>query len=504
MTSSWRDNLESVIRLERWLLENWRDPQLRQWSCSGQQVWPFLCHAMNTLAIDHLVLDRWTLPSSFGGRMALAAYAQFGERVMQRQGWARADHGEPLWPDNMGVFVATISAIDPMTGMTLTTDAMRLALQSKGVATCSLLVDAGPDHPAIGANPLGGMIAIGDRLSGLRRAHGQDPSLLEGMPGFVEWTRQAAQLLRLPQASLRRWLQRLLAHFSGYLAQFRRMISESRPPFIVLTDYGDAFTVALVAAAREADIPVFCIQHGVLRRTDPEFPTHPFRTHAAHTLPEHHLVWRLDNLGPGDIPVGPPSLNLMLGMGGDAGLPKPPAKDPGDDIVILAAPQVVGDIQPIADFVVGLKRPVRCRWRLHPRLASARRLWQSAHSALLQAGVKSSELDMQPLAVSLLQADLVVTAYSAVALEAQALGIKTRFVSPYAKWILADQVDTELASFSDEPMLDVIRSTETPAARAQRYRERFGPGFLRAAELLAATAGRSHQAGNRPAMEVTS
>ncbi|MCW5697422.1 MAG: hypothetical protein KIS96_11910 [Bauldia sp.] len=473
--------LERITGLERLLVGRWSDDAVSAWAVDGALVWPFLCHALNTVALEHLLLGKRTQIGTGRGRLALHAYRLFGERALVRRSSSGAAKLAGAWEDGDIVVFSSVSAVDPERGLHGLADPLRLALRERGRSSRLLFVDAD------GARPLAlpGARGVRSELAAIRR-DAPRRRLAWPLPGAVELAGALGPLLAVPVGSILAWMTRLLDNFVAYRGVLAGRFAAHRPAAIVLTDHGDAFAAAVCAVARAAGVPVYCLQHGALRRADPEHPDHPFPDAHHDVLPQTHLLWRRERLGRNGIAFGPPRLQLALGdEAADAAVAAPPTG--GGRPVVVAAPQVVGDLAPIMALIRGLG-PVHCIWRPHPFLSAAGR---AQVEAAAHAAGTSFAVDHGPLAFSLLVADMLVTGYSAAALEAATLGVPTVFMSPYARWLYDGQIDPELVRHANGPeTAPELAATAAPSERLAAFRTDYGGLPGRAADaILAARSG---------------
>jgi hypothetical protein len=474
---------EQIIALEQRLNAAWADSQTRNWTCAGYHVWPLICHAINTIALEKVLLNRKTMPDRAIGQAALRGYAVFGERLLTKA----QDKSLPrsFWDAGDVVGIATISAAMPDNGYCRTVDPFRQSAHQKGAPSKLLYVDADDRDARISSNPLGDAKGIASELAAIRRRSRRRNNPRYDLPGFENWAVAISELVNYKLGPLSGWVARLLDHFTEYCLTFEQMINAATPRAVLLSDHGDALSAALCATARRAKVPVVCIQHGTLRRTDPEHPLHDYRDFDAMTLPARHWVWRTERLHDRDRAVGPPALLASFDAElGDASITNraisATARSANQPFTCLAAPQIPEHGSQIADQIKKIARPTRCIWRPHPRFANDRKANDKAIRELLSAGTTEVIRDAQSLANSLLQSDIVITGYSAVALEAAALGIPTHFLSPFAAWTFEGQIPEHLQSINDlrpdHPSLPQSEHEATLSAsqRIRRFSETFG------------------------------
>lgn len=488
--------VDAIVKFEADLTASWTDGLLQSWAIAELPVWPLICHAVTTVAIERYVLCQQSTPNSLLGRLALLGYSHFGENVISGPSRKAKTKSPRWWDDGDVVSIATVSAVEPVQGFCRTTDAFRLQVSAHGIGTPLLYCDARTKDALVAANPLGNDHAIGENLrhmatTGRRRTQ---PSI--ELPGFCEWARPVGDTIGVRVNDLSRWLGRLIDHALAYRDAFTNMLRSASPRAFLLTHHGDALTTGLCAAAAATQTSVVCVQHGVLRRPDPEHPLHPSNGAGLMPTPPSHWLWRDEKVSARDRCVGPPSLSLSLDPPGIVASPPveralqtvrknlAAAVAKGvthedakiEEQIVMLAPQTEADGQQMAEFVAKLKSPVRCRWRPHPRLATNKRVNQAAQAAIRAAGAKEVTIDREPLGPSLLTTDYLVTGYSAVALEAAALGIPVRFLSTYAKWMFEGQMPPHLAHHVDSSIATIpAPELQATSSKLDTFRHRFGP-----------------------------
>lgn len=454
-------NEQRAIELEQWLLEGWDSPLFKSWRVDNLDVWPLFSRALNTIALEYFLSGRKPMVMSAVGKVFLVARSLLGEWVVQ---FPNARGGKqaslPAVPEGAVIFVATESASRKIGDITLcqTTDALRLGLRDQGIPTCLWLCDASADSVSVIENYLGGTFGVAGALMAVRRNRFDSAKQLDRLPGVGAWISEAAEKFGVGSAMLRLWLVRILDHTRGYKNLFHAFLETNNPRAIVLTDHGDALTSALCAAARESEIPIYCIQHGALRRTDQEHPLHPYAERRFNTEPEVHLVWRLHALRGSAQAFGPPihHLDVMAGKQSESsfGIGAEFARSvaastavldthmPIDGAVqyVLAATQSAQDTGWLVALLGGLDGGKALVWRPHPRLLANRSLMRETMALLEQTGKSWMRLDDIPLPALIGRCDLVVTGYSAVGLEATTMGCRVLFMSAYADWIFPGQI----------------------------------------------------------------
>ena len=467
--------VERVIALENWLIDCWRDDVLCDWRVADLPVWPIVAHALNSVVLLDTLLDQKPHVATHRGHIGL-----IGDQLRRsvRRFGRRVGSPAPFWQDGDVVMFATVSARQPHNGLCRTTDALRLRAwqhhQQHWILLYTDLSSANGDSAGTIAGPVRGIANHLATLRGLAK-HGSHHQSLAGFDAFV---RKFAALSGFPSSALTLWVDRILDHFQSYVDSFRSMIATARPHAIVLTDHGDAFSGAICAAAREAEVPVWCIQHGVLRRADPEHPLHPSRALNFATFPDRHLVWRTGSLGPCDSSIGPPSLLLALADHPSLEELALSSQAPIETEVptVLIAPQTPSALERLVG-TLELLRDCHLLWRPHPRFAAQSAANAHALRVLSTNGRCTVEQDHAPIAASLLRSDRVITEYSAVALEAAALGIETVCLSEYAAWSFAGQFSDEFVSFDHTAIGAPITISRDDRAkvRAGAFRAKFAP-----------------------------
>lgn len=472
------DAAARVVSLEAALLDAWTEPAIRDWAIDGLPVWPLICHAFNTVAIEQILLGQRTLPGSASGRALLRLYSHIGEPVISRL--SRRHRLDNWWRDGDIVFLATQSARDPESGLCRTTDAFRRHAEA---GTAPLLYVDGASRPDQQDRRLTGQPEryIAADLAALRARARSPVAEVGALPGLENLAASLAPRSGIPASAFILWIGRLVGHMIVYHAWLSRLMDAARPSAIVLTDHGDALSGAFCAAASARNIPVACIQHGALRRTDPEHPRHPHHGFARATEPPNHWVWRRHNLQRGDVATGPSSLHLTVALGTESEIQKRDAGRPR----ILAAPQTPAQNDAVIAALKGRCRDVDLVWRPHPRFAG-----EGIPPDAAALGARHVSLDTGPLVESLIEADLVVTGYSAIVLEAELLGIRAHCVSGYANWLLDGQTADALVSFGERVDQDFIEQIRLHASagngpdRMARFRETFSGATQRAFNML--------------------
>ncbi len=283
------------------------------------------------------------------------------------------------------------------------------------------------------------------------------------LPGFRAWCKAAAVCLGFSQNFLEIWLARQANIMLSTKGQYDKVFQQAgQPVLMVLLNAGFATTAGLTAAAHDKGIPVLEVHHGAESSSAVTAPGQTPHFSSFNTAPDALVSWALEIKGnPKDdkaiLPVGPIGLHLpaVVAKLDIAGLPPQKAlaklirqqrhaldshaDQTGCHTEILVSLQPGDNASWLAPIMQGL--PDMLFWiRRHGADLNKETL-----SAVALKGNAESTLATRSILPLLLQrTSLHLTRFSAVTLEAGAMGIPTLATEAYARQLYQKRVAPDL------------------------------------------------------------
>jgi len=452
---------------ERWLREVPEQFPVTAWRVNGLDLWPLFSTSLVSLSILlNLGQRRGGVRTGSQVWRAGVISQYFMARRLARLSRNRAKpklpqdrlegtivfHGSSLHVRDFGG-LAVIAPLD-----------VPSALMRKQGHRCTLWIDdADADAPMLArtlTQPAYGLSAFLHRAAARSSRHDALPAL-QRLPGFKTWSELAAKELGLPYYFFRIWLARQI-NLALSTANCYDTIFEERgvPALLVILNAGFASTVALTFAARRRGIDVIEVQHGAeseasvtAKGSVPHFSTY-------NTAPSALISWELaERHDPNVLAMGPIGLHLPAIMS------LPHASDQAAQHAFRAAlTRQAEELKAYAEQV-GARKEVLVS--LQPgddgswlrSFASENRhgvlFWVRRHGADLLDPAHPKEIPVTgmieaelastcALPILLARSQVHLTRFSAVTIEAAAMGLPTIATDTYARQLYERIVPPDL------------------------------------------------------------
>jgi hypothetical protein len=308
---------------------------------------------------------------------------------------------------------------------------------------------------------------------------------LAAMPGFVECCEIAAAHLKLKTRFLQLWFARQVNLAASVTQSFEQVFArDGRPALLVLLNSCVWSTTGLVAAAKRNGVPVIEVHHGAESRSAVTAPDQRPHFSTFSTAPDALISWdcrsrdddlvfaagplglRLDAIAPHSSRDDRPSygkLQQLMTQQREALARRVAELSPAGEI--LATLQPGDDGRWIAAVLSELSIDVFLWLRTHA-LDGTRVLAAipSTFAARADAGLAS----LAPLPLLLDRADVHLTRFSGVTLEAAAMGVPTVATETYAADLYGRHVPDGALHVETSPRAIAARIEALIAGRAQR------------------------------------
>lgn len=487
---------EKLSRLDKVLLDIPRSTDVTTWRIDGLDLWPLFVTVIAGLAL-HIDIGYRRGRIRVGSRAWQAAiHADYRLRPLLARlfGHRHAAPGELfgerlsgtnllVGTKNHGRLIGDYHVIPPL-------DVPSLALRAAGQDTVQWLIDADLDDPVLARliqQPASGIAAMMREIQADALCAQQSLGRLETLPGLRTSLARTGALLQLKPDFLMMWFARqvdlMLSAHRSFGDVFDR---QGHPKTLIIVAGGYWWSAGLSAAARERGTVVVEIEHGAERpcALTAQGQLHHFSRF--NTAPEALVSWSVqDRNDPRFLPLGPvgnllpalakahPALDGTIRAQEEALARR---AEPFRREVLISSDDANADAW-IAGIVNKLPEDVFCWIRRHPA---------ERDRPLPDAGTldpRRCDIDLASgvlLPLLLARVDAHFTRFSAVTLEAAAMGVPTLATQPYAAALFASHVAADLFTLID-PQTDVAGEL----ARLKPRRERGEPLPGRSGDELA-------------------
>ncbi|WP_417432919.1 hypothetical protein [Hoeflea sp.] len=464
---------QRLSRLDKVLLDIPRSTDVTAWRIDGLDLWPLFVTVIAGLAL-HIDIGYRRGRIRVGSKAWQAAiHADYRVRPSLARLFKRRHAASPRiitnqLPDAIllvgtrhhGRGIGDYHVIPPL-------DVPSLALRAAGQDTVQWLIDAGSDDPVLARlvqQPTSGIAAIMNDIQAKALNGPQSLGQLNDMPGMRQSLVEIGVLLQLKPAFLMMWFARQVDLMLSAFRSFGEVFDQQgHPKTLVIVAGGYWWSAGLSAAARARGTAVVEIEHGAERpcALTAQGQLHHFSRF--NTAPEALVSWSVQDRGdPRFLALGPVG-NLLPALARAHPATAPGHRTALDQTICnqeAALAKRAGSLQRevlissddanadawIADLVRRLPDDTFCWIRRHPAerdrpLRGADGLDPSGYDIELASGV------LLPLILS--RVDAHFTRFSAVTLEAAAMGVPTLATQPYAAALFGAHVPPELFKLMD-------------------------------------------------------
>lgn len=471
----------SVDELEDFLLETPSRFDVVGWRVGPLDLWPLFVASILNLRIQAEIGQRksHTTVGSLPWKVGVLS-----DYLILSPLQARFQKQPPLPPDDLDdkmLFHASRlhgRRIGPLL-LFPTIDIPAVLMMRQSVSPVVWLDDVSADSPELPNVLIDTTRGLGELTAAAHHmAHGVTVIRLERLPGLARWISQIASLLGTSAKFMNIWVARVVGKALHSASLYARIFAERGTPHsVIMTNCGFANTVGLTASAKALSVPVIEIQHGAESRSSITSRSHSIHFSKFNTAPDALVSWELEQpfdektLAIGPIGLLIPDLVEQL-----------VANDPRNCQVLrtLLARQKNSlanrtDREIARHVLVSLQPGDRGEW-LAPIVEDMTDtfFWVRRHGADSKLKAESiavsryNRVDTDIATTTLLpvlitHCDVHLTRFSAVVLEAAALGVTSVVTEPYAIQLYSEKVPRRLLSHARHPteiIAAIIQSTK--------------------------------------------
>lgn len=464
---------QRLSRLDTVLLDIPRSTDVTSWRIDGLDLWPLFVTVIAGLALHIDIGYRrgrirvgskaWQAAIHADYRLRPPLAKLFGHRPATLQDVFKdplSDTNLLVGTKNHGRLIGDYHVIPPL-------DVPSLALRAAGQGTVQWLIDADMDDPVLARliqQPTSGIAALMREIQADALCAQQSFGRLETLPGLRGSLEEIGSLLALKPNFLMMWLARQVDLMQSACRSFGEIFDRhGHPKTLIIVAGGYWWSAGISAAARARGTAVVEIEHGAERpcALTAQGQLHHFSLF--NTAPEALVSWSVqDRDDPLFLALGPVS-NLLPALANaqsvstteQTGSLRETIRDQEEALarraepfrreVLISSDDANADAW-IADLVKRLPEDVFCWIRRHPAerdhpLPDADTLDSRRCDIDLASGV------LLPLLLTRIDAHF--TRFSAVTLEAAAMGVPTLATQPYAAALFASHVPPDLFTLID-------------------------------------------------------
>ncbi len=455
-----------ISALESWLRDTPRSVPVGAWTVQGLDLWPLFTTCLVSLAILSKIGQRRSLARVGSAAWQLGVLADHTVVSAARRLGAKPAPELPVDPLDTCILYSGSRVHTRSVGSILVTaplDIPATLMLRAGHRNVFWFEDMPTDDPRLStvlngpARGVAGLLAIARS----RASHIKVAAELRNLPGFASWCASAAAFLRLSPRFLQLWLARQLKLALATMRCYGEVFdARGRPRLLVMLNGGFASTVGLTAAARTRGIPVIEVQHGADSECAVTSADHQPHFSTYNTAPDALISWEMrPRPDPAVLAMGPIGLHLP------ASVEQPHTRDGPGHIALRAAfgaqRQALATRSQAAgaqrEVLVSLQPQDQGDWveTIARQMGPGVFFWLRRHGADLNGkaalpGTWDGSIFDVPLASScalpelLARAEVHLTRFSAVALEAAALGVPTIAVEAYAHRLYSRSIPAPL------------------------------------------------------------
>jgi len=291
--------------LEDFLLESPRCFPVGTWRIRDLDLWPLLLTCLLSLGVQFRIGQKrhGVAVGGIGWKAGVVADHLLISRL--RGTLARAPDGylpaDTL--DGMALYHASRvhgrslgSGRRESVWVTAAIDLPRLVMQRSGQATLAWYDDLPADALELARGLIGPSRGLAAASAAARARAGRltNHRALHALIGFAAWLAEAAAQLRCRKGFLELWLARQLDLACGYRDVYATIFAQrGTPRLLVMLNSGFANTAGLTAAAKARGVPVVEVQHGAESRAAITSRAQPFDFSRFNTAPDRLVAWSL-------------------------------------------------------------------------------------------------------------------------------------------------------------------------------------------------------------------